>query len=210
MLKLLKSPCGESPPPPHFGPRRFVAGSIVTGRSERKRAIWKNVGANIFISFFILISAFPYICVRLSQRRVVTISDEFWSQKGHKIKEKRCLGKPKWSPNRWKIRPKWVQMATWSNIGDGEGKKTVRGLCGGPAGLHFERQMGAKLEPKVVKTANKNALKFVVDFKSHFWRKSRQNGANMGAKMESKWSQSRSKRRRKRTKTENVKIVLTL
>ncbi len=61
---ILKSPCGESPPPPLSGPRRFVAGSIFKGRSERKRAMWKNAGANI-LYMFILILAFLYICGRL-------------------------------------------------------------------------------------------------------------------------------------------------
>ena len=36
---LLKSPCGESPPPPRFGPRRLVVGSFVKARSEKRLAI---------------------------------------------------------------------------------------------------------------------------------------------------------------------------
>ena len=34
--------------------------------------------------------------------------------------------------------------------------------------LHFESQMGTKWEPKVFKTAIKNASEFEVDFEMHF------------------------------------------
>jgi len=48
---------------------------------------------------------------------------EFRSKKGDEFDEKRCLGEPKWSQNQSKIDPKWVQMATWSNIEDSKPKK---------------------------------------------------------------------------------------
>ena len=61
VLALLKSPYGESPPPPRFGPRRFVPGSSVKGRSERKRAIWKNAGKFENIYFYLDLGVSVYL-----------------------------------------------------------------------------------------------------------------------------------------------------
>ena len=53
MPLLFKSPCGESPPPPHFGPRRFVDLFVVKQRSEQKSSDLEERGCmcfNIFLS----------------------------------------------------------------------------------------------------------------------------------------------------------------
>ena len=60
-ILLLKSPCGESPLPPRFGPRRFVAGFIVKGRSERKKAICKNAGATRNVYFCLDLGVSVYL-----------------------------------------------------------------------------------------------------------------------------------------------------
>ena len=99
-------------------------------------------------------------------------------------------------------------MATWSNIGSGRRKKTVRVRRGSRVGLHFGSQIGAKLEPNAVKMACEIASKFEVDFEMAFGSnkvlKGRQNGSQSGAKMESK-SFSEVSGSKKAT---NVRIVL--
>ena len=115
----------------------------------------------------------------------MAILKEFRSKKVNKIDEKRCLGKPKWKQNRSKKGPKSIQMATWSDIGCGNRKKRYHPAPSRTIWLHFGSQMGAKLEPKVVKRVIKNPSKFEVDLKMHFTRKRCQNRANM----EPDWSQ---------------------
>ena len=59
-------------------------------------------------------------------------------------------------------------MATWTNIGDGGRKQGYRTGPDRSILVHVGSQMGAKLEPKVVKMAIKNASKIEVDFEMIF------------------------------------------
>ena len=59
----LRSSCGESPPHSHFGPRRFVARSNVKERIEKRRAIWKNAGAMIFVYLYLDEGVSVYLCM---------------------------------------------------------------------------------------------------------------------------------------------------
>ena len=86
--------------------------------------------------------------------------------------------------------PNGIQMATWSNIGCGSRKKSVRVRCGSRAGPHVGSQMGAKLEPNGVKMAFEIASKFANDFEmfvsSKKVPKRSQHGSQNRSKMEPK------------------------
>ena len=90
------------------------------------------------------------------------------SRWGHFFDENEDKMAAKWSQNGCETGSRGVQTAIGREVGCQSGFGSHFGGMLPSLWLHFGRQMGAKLEPKVVKTAIKNASAFEVDFEMHF------------------------------------------
>ena len=180
LISLLKSPCGESPPPPHFGPRRFVARLVEKQPSEQKSSDLEERGGmyfNICSSSSGRSRIFVYAIRGTSGATQITKNRAKWSPKGTKMEATSIKNEvPGGSGRRCGARS--------AAEGQKSDPRSIRGWLLAPFWEPNGSQKGSKWGPKSYQNLG-SILKSI-------WTEKGGQGGPRGPQMEPKWSQSRS------------------